>query len=188
MQLYAHAPLPMQILTRSSSFRLLVRLVALVHERRHCRWILSRKAAKAVRQRQRRRNARRRRDDVHAAAGRRDGDELAVLGHAAALLREVEDDAAPAKATPQLWHRRYGHMGYDNMAKLQADQLVDGIKPSANDFKAAGDALCEPCVKAKHHKISRGPSNTNTDNPLELVHMDVCGPFQERHWAAACTW
>jgi len=29
------------------------------------------------------------------AAGRRDGDELAVIGHAAALLREVEDDAAP---------------------------------------------------------------------------------------------
>ena len=87
--------------------------------------------------------------------------------------------ALSAKATPQLWHRRYGHMGYDNMAKLQADQLVDGIKPSANDFQAAGDALCEPCVKAKHHKISRGPSNTNTDNPMELVHMDVCGPFQE---------
>ena len=34
-------------------------------------------------------------------------------------------------------------------------------------------------MKAKHHKISRGPSNTNTSNPLELVHMDVCGPFQE---------
>ena len=87
--------------------------------------------------------------------------------------------ALSAKATPQLWHRRYGHMGYDNMAKLQTDQLVDGIQPSAKDFKAAGDALCEPCVKAKHHKISRGPSNTNTSNPLELVHMDVCGPFQE---------
>ena len=74
--------------------------------------------------------------------------------------------ALSAKATPQLWHRRYGHMGYDNMAKLQADQLVDGIKPSASDFKEAGVPLCEPCVKAKHHKISRGPSNTNTDNPL----------------------
>ena len=70
-------------------------------------------------------------------------------------------------------------MGYDNVAKLQADQLMDGIEPSANDFKAAGVALYEPCVKAKHHKISRGPSNSNTDNPLELVHMDVCGPFQE---------
>jgi len=87
--------------------------------------------------------------------------------------------ALSAKATPQLWHRRYGHMGYDNMAKLQTGQLVDGIEPSAKDFKAAGDALCEPCVKAKHHKISRGPSNTSTNNPLELVHMDVCGPFQE---------
>ena len=87
--------------------------------------------------------------------------------------------ALSAKATPQLWHRRYGHMGYDNMAKLQADQLVDGIEPSASDFKEAGVPLCEPCVKAKHHKISRGPSNTNTDNPMELVHMDVCGPFQE---------
>ena len=39
--------------------------------------------------------------------------------------------------------------------------------------------MTKPCVKAKHHKISRGPSNTNTDNPMELVHMDVCGPFQE---------
>ncbi len=27
--------------------------------------------------------------------------------------------ALSVKATPQLWHRRYGHMGYDNMAKLQ---------------------------------------------------------------------
>jgi len=46
--------------------------------------------------------------------------------------------ALSAKATPQLWHRRRGHMHYDNMAKLQANQLVNDI-----DFNAAGDVALD---------------------------------------------
>ena len=42
--------------------------------------------------------------------------------------------ALSAKATPQLWHRRYGHMGYDNMAKLQTD-------PAGGRHRAFGEGL-----------------------------------------------
>ena len=76
----------------------------------------------------------------------------------------------------QLWHRRFGHLGYDNMAKLPT--MVKGIDVSAAEFKAAGNKVCEPCVMAKQH---RNPFPASTSEKaaalLNIVHMDVCGPM-----------
>ncbi len=82
-----------------------------------------------------------------------------------------------AKETPELWHRRFGHLGYNNLSKLP--KIVSGIKVTAEEFKTAADGgLCEPCILSKQH---REPfpmtSRERTSRPLELVHMDVCGPM-----------
>jgi len=42
---------------------------------------------------------------------------------------------ATAKETAELWHRRYGHMGYDSMATLPS--IVSGISVTAEQFKKA---------------------------------------------------
>ena len=86
--------------------------------------------------------------------------------------------AVAAKETAHLWHRRYGHLGWENLAKLQKDEMVAGLKVPAPAFTAEKQKICETCTLAKH---TRGPfprSTSTTSRVLELVHMDVCGPMQ----------
>jgi len=84
--------------------------------------------------------------------------------------------AATVKETAELWHRRYGHMGYDSMAKLP--HIVTGINVTAEQFKvaAASNSICEPCVTSKQCRLPFPSSQSKTTQLLELPHMDVCGP------------
>ena len=43
-----------------------------------------------------------------------------------------------AQETPMLWHRRFGHLGFDNLNRLQQADMVTGIKVSESQFKATG--------------------------------------------------
>jgi len=81
------------------------------------------------------------------------------------------------KETPELWHKRFGHLGYDNLARLTS--MVDGINISADKFREAGesDGLCEPCALGKQHRQPFTASQHSSARPLELVHTDVCGPL-----------
>jgi transposase InsO family protein len=94
----------------------------------------------------------------------------------------VSTDAklAATKETAELWHRRFGHLGYDNLAKLQSSSMVNGISVTADQFRKTGAAeLCEPCIAAKQHKQPSKSTNTVTNQPLQLLHMDVLGPLPE---------
>jgi hypothetical protein len=44
---------------------------------------------------------------------------------------------ATVKETPELWHRRFGHLGYDNLAKLVRSDMVSGINVDPQDFTSA---------------------------------------------------
>jgi transposase InsO family protein len=104
-------------------------------------------------------------------------DEGLYFTSAKPALEEAVAGAVKAQESPQLWHRRFGHLGYDNLASLVKDDLVTGINVPADDFKAAGTNVCEPCVKGKHARTPFSTSETGkASRPLELVHMDVCGP------------
>ena len=78
------------------------------------------------------------------------------------------------KADP--WHRRYGHLGYGALSRLKRHNMVIGLEVSEADFKAAGDAVCEPCVMGKHHRQPFPTSAPRSTKRLELLHMDVCSP------------
>ena len=79
------------------------------------------------------------------------------------------------KETPELWHRRTGHLGVDNLAQMTT--MVNGMSITAGDVKAMGDEPCEACFKGKQTRLPFSPSNTSTTAPLELLHMDLCGPM-----------
>ena len=83
-----------------------------------------------------------------------------------------------AVKSPELWHRRYGQLGYDNLAKLAAEELVTGMKTTAADFEAAREKACGTCITAKQQKVPRPLSSSDSEKPLELVHTDVCGPLE----------
>jgi transposase InsO family protein len=89
-----------------------------------------------------------------------------------------QTSALLANVSPQLWHRRFGHMSYSSLARLQEQKMVDGIAVSPEQFKAASPAACEPCIAAKQHKKPHPTSHSDSSQPLQLLHMDVCGPMQ----------
>lgn len=80
----------------------------------------------------------------------------------------------------KLWHRRYGHLGYENLKLLSKDKLVHGLENLKNfDIN---NKHCEPCILGK---ITRKPFNKKgyrAKRPLELVHTDVCGPISPVTW------
>ena len=83
--------------------------------------------------------------------------------------------SSSSKATAEVWHRRYGHLGYSNMARLPG--MVKGINIAAADFRAAADDKCSSCIMGKQKRLPFSDSETLTFKPLELVHMDLCGPM-----------
>ena len=89
--------------------------------------------------------------------------------HVSALMTSV-------KETAQLWHSRYAHLGYSSMVKLPS--MVSGISTTAEEFQAAASKEpCEACLKGKQSRLPFQQSETKTQQPLELVHMDLCGPI-----------
>jgi transposase InsO family protein len=77
--------------------------------------------------------------------------------------------------TPNLWHRRLGHLGYDNLAKLTT--MATGISIDPSDFKATSADTCDACTLGKQHRQPFNASTSFTHKPLELLHTDLCGPM-----------
>ena len=84
-----------------------------------------------------------------------------------------------ARETPELWHRRLGHLGYANLVNLQRHRMVQGISVTEAEFRATPSAVCEPCVLAKQVRKPFPSSTRKSTRVLELLHMDVCGPLPE---------
>ena len=64
------------------------------------------------------------------------------------------------------------------MKKLARKELISG---NQLDFGTSGGiGICETCVGAKQRKNNFKPSETTTSEPLELVHLDVCGKLGHR--------
>ena len=94
------------------------------------------------------------------------------------LRDEATALSAYSKAeTAEPWHRRFGHLGYNNLETLVCEGMVDGINVAVSDFKAAKATVCEPCIMAKHHKAPFPTSERDSTEALELLHMDLCGPM-----------
>ncbi|XP_050217661.1 uncharacterized protein LOC126668514 [Mercurialis annua] len=72
-------------------------------------------------------------------------------------------------------HRRLGHASLDLLNKVSKDELVKGL-PKLNFSK---DKVCGPCQMGKQHKSSFKAKNVvSTTRPLQLLHMDLCGPMR----------
>ncbi|XP_057546012.1 uncharacterized protein LOC130825003 [Amaranthus tricolor] len=83
-------------------------------------------------------------------------------------LSVIEED-------PLLWHKRLGHASFSLINTLRTKDLVRGL-PS---IKFVKDEICDPCTKGKQVRSSFKPKNVmTTSRPLELIHMDLCGPMR----------
>jgi hypothetical protein len=73
-----------------------------------------------------------------------------------------------------------GHAGFENLAKMQQGGLIDEVKVSAEAFRAEKPSVrCEPCIMGKQTRQPVPTSESKSTEPLQLVHMDLCGPMPE---------
>jgi hypothetical protein len=72
-----------------------------------------------------------------------------------------------------LWHRRLGHLNFDNLIKLKNLEAVKDLPK----ISKPQDSVCKPCQVGKQNRTQfNSKSFTSTEKPLQLVHMDLCGP------------
>ena len=68
-----------------------------------------------------------------------------------------------------IWHRRLGHLGEDNVRKLA--KLVDGMNIKARTTVG----VCEACMQGKQHRQPSHKPATRATEALGLIHSDLCG-------------
>jgi hypothetical protein len=68
-----------------------------------------------------------------------------------------------------LWHRRLGHISKERLERLVKDEILPNL--DFTDFD-----VCADCIKGKQTKYTKKCA-TRSGRLLEIVHTDICGPF-----------
>ena len=72
------------------------------------------------------------------------------------------------------WHRKLGHLGFDNLAKLARKGFFAPGGPEPADFlQAKESAPCEACIEAKYLRHSHPSSSKKQEAPIGRLHTDV---------------
>ncbi|GFW38998.1 retrovirus-related Pol polyprotein from transposon TNT 1-94 [Trichonephila clavipes] len=75
----------------------------------------------------------------------------------------------------EIWHQRFCHVNNDYLVKTSKTDSVKGL-PRLTDN---GKTHCIPCKLAKSKRVSfKKTGAVRSKRPLELLHMDLCGPMQ----------
>ena len=83
------------------------------------------------------------------------------------LLSEVKSENC-------LWHQRYGHINFKDLNILSEKKMVQGL-PKIKLPKE----VCDMCCTGKQDRNSYNTIVTfNATRKLEVIHSDVCGPFE----------
>ncbi|KAJ9561899.1 hypothetical protein OSB04_007059 [Centaurea solstitialis] len=115
-------------------------------------------------------------DDNKVLRARRNGHLYTTMFYA--VPQQLEAVVLLAKATKEeswLWHERLSHQNFRDMNRLVSKHLVKGLP----ETRLSKDTLCFACEKGKMKKSSHPPKmDTNCHRPLDMLHMDLCGPMR----------
>ena len=75
-----------------------------------------------------------------------------------------------------LWHRRLGHLSFSQIRKACKNQAVRDLP----DIKIPDNTMCKSCQFGKQTRTNFAEKEGSASRPLELVHVDTCGPFRKR--------
>ena len=81
-----------------------------------------------------------------------------------ALIHEVAD-------INEIWHRRLGHLNFKILSTME--KMVIGLPKLNKDHSS----ICKGCALGKNTKSPFQDSTRKTNNVLELVHSNLCGPM-----------
>ncbi|KAJ9566938.1 hypothetical protein OSB04_002904 [Centaurea solstitialis] len=106
----------------------------------------------------------------------RNGDLYTTMFYA--VPQQVEAVVLLAKASKEeswLWHQRLSHQNFRDMNNLVSKHLVKGLP----ETRLSKDTLCSACEKGKMTRSLHPPKmETNCHHPLDMLHMDLCGPMR----------
>jgi hypothetical protein len=93
------------------------------------------------------------------------------------VLKEDREECHLSKHDDSwLWHRRLGHLKFDHLIKLKNLEEVKDLPR----ISKPQDSMCKPY---QVRKLTRTPFKSKSFNsiekPLQLVHMDLCGPSRQ---------
>ena len=99
----------------------------------------------------------------------------------AACTASSEDEMT---ATLDLWHRRLGHCGAGRLVHAVRKGLLRGVNlPKRGRLDMS---FCEGCAQAKQTRKAFKPiDEVRTNDIMELVHSDVCGPMSTASYGGA---
>lgn len=83
---------------------------------------------------------------------------------------EIAANVAIKKTSLRSWHERLGHQNATHVKKFLQARNIDFINESFE---------CEACIYGKHHRSSFKSREEKSKKCGEIIHTDVCGPFQE---------
>ena len=76
-----------------------------------------------------------------------------------------------------LWHRRLGHLNFGHIISLNKKNAVK-VMPV---IKKPSNTICKSCQLRKQiHTYFKSKEKLSTSKPLQLVHMDLCGPSRTK--------
>lgn len=71
------------------------------------------------------------------------------------------------------WHNRFGHLNIQSLHRLASNEMVQGI----DKIQPISNITCVSCMKSKICSQPFNEADYRAKNLLEIVHSDVCGPF-----------
>lgn len=77
------------------------------------------------------------------------------------------------------WHRKLGHLSLQNLKKLL--DISNGMEVNKNDFNNL-EKECEVCIKSKQVRNPFSTTRSRATRPLEILHIDICGPIEPTTW------
>jgi hypothetical protein len=75
-----------------------------------------------------------------------------------------------------VWNRRLGHIKFDNLVKFNNLGAVRNLPKIINP----PNTTCRHCQLRKQTSIRFKAKEYTTSKPLELVHIDLCGPTRTK--------
>ncbi|KAL8159417.1 hypothetical protein V2J09_000954 [Rumex salicifolius] len=84
--------------------------------------------------------------------------------------------SASNESSSFLWHQRLGHISKERMMMLVKNEILPQLDYSDLD-------VCVDCIKGKQTKHIVKKSAMSSTQLLELIHIDICGPFDAPSWS-----
>lgn len=90
----------------------------------------------------------------------------------------IEDCILQTSTNPgnfERWHKRFGHLNFTDLKKLQMNNMVKGLNLNSKSVSAD----CVICARRKIQQLPYKNSKHRQKEKLGLIHSDMCSPKNE---------